>query len=161
MCTSAVRESERVVDDRNRVGCPRQRGGDRSGWSTEVMFSPPSTLGVTHERRSGAFDLARHFSCRIGSVESAFAFHSLLGVNERTESHYVNILNEFAHTLACSKANPNKVSKLSSPGYQREARWNSPKGIRCNPQSRPPHSAKGYNTPEGATSLQPFYDVRN
>ena len=32
-----------------------------------------------------AFDLARHFSCRIGSVESAFAFHSLLGVNERTD----------------------------------------------------------------------------
>ena len=27
-----------------------------------------------------AFDLARRFSCRIGSVESAFAFHSLLGV---------------------------------------------------------------------------------
>ena len=32
-----------------------------------------------------AFDLARRFSCRIGSVESAFAFHSLLGVNERTD----------------------------------------------------------------------------
>ena len=27
-----------------------------------------------------AVDLARRFSCRIGSVESAFAFHSLLGV---------------------------------------------------------------------------------
>jgi hypothetical protein len=32
-----------------------------------------------------AFDLARRFSCRIGSVESAFAFHSLLGVDERTD----------------------------------------------------------------------------
>ena len=30
-----------------------------------------------------AFDLARRFSCRIGSVESAFAFHSLLGVEMR------------------------------------------------------------------------------